>query len=228
MNPKTQFNKERRKEISEMSKDKELKRKSLEWMVLAHKWKYNYNFTWLGRPIIKYPNDIILMQELIWKIKPDLIVDVGIAHGGSIIFCASLLELIGKGEVIGIDIDIREHNKCEIEKHPMIKRIRMIEGSSISKEIISELKKIVKNIEKVMVFLDSNHTHNHVLKELELYSSFVTIGSYIVVSDTLVEYFPKGYFSDRPWDVGNNPLTAIREFLSKNDNFKIDHSIDKK
>ena len=217
------FKKERIEEIEKMAKDEDLKKKSLDWMIHADGYKYTYNFTWLGRPIIKYPNEIVLMQEMIWEVKPDLIIETGIAHGGSIIFSASMLELIGDdGEIIAIDIDIREHNRKEIENHRLFKRITMLEGSSVSDEIIDKLKEIAKKKKRIMVFLDSNHTHDHVLKELELYTEFVTVGSYIVLPDTFIEYFPKGYFSDRSWDVGNNPMTALREFLSKNNNFIID------
>ena len=184
--------------------------------------KYSYNFNWLGRPIIQYPQDIIAMQEILWEVKPDLVIETGIAHGGSLVFYASILELIGEGEVVGIDIDIREHNRRAIEAHHMFKRISMIEGSSVSEDTISKVKEIAKNKKRVMVFLDSNHTHDHVLKELELYSPLVTVGSYLVLPDTFIEYFPEGYFSDRPWDVGNNPLTALKEFLTKNDDFIVD------
>lgn len=229
MDPIEEFKQERSKAIEEMSQDEELKTKSLDWMIHADKYKYTYNYTWLGRPIIKYPNDIVVMQEIIWDVKPDLIIETGIAHGGSIIFSASMLELIGgDGQVVGLDIDIRKHNRKEIEEHPMYKRIIMLEGNSVSDEVISKIRKIAKNKKKVMVILDSNHTHKHVLKELELYAPFVTEGSYLILPDTFIEYFPKGYFSDRPWDVGNNPMTAIREFLSKNDNFIIDKEKDKK
>lgn len=223
MDPIEEFKQERRKAIQKMSQDEELKKKSLNWMLHADKYKYTYNYAWLGRPIIKYPNDIVLMQEIIWDIKPDLIIETGIAHGGSIIFSASMLELIGgDGHVVAVDIDIREHNRKEIEKHPMYKRITMLEGSSISEEIVNKIRGISKIKKRVMVFLDSNHTHKHVLKELELYAPLVTVGSYLVLPDTFIEYFPKGYYSNRPWDVGNNPMTALREFLSKNDDFVID------
>ena len=223
MDPIEEFKQERSKAIEEMSQDEELKTKSLDWMIHADKYKYTYNYTWLGRPIIKYPNDIVVMQEIIWDVKPDLIIETGIAHGGSIIFSASMLELIGgDGQVVGVDIDIRKYNRREIEKHPMYKRIIMLEGDSVSEEIVSKIREIAKNKKRVMVFLDSNHTHTHVLKELELYAPLATVGSYLVLPDTFIEYFPKGYYSNRPWDVGNNPLTALREFLSKNDNFVID------
>ena len=218
-----EFKRERLKSVQEMSKDEELKNESLAWMLHADRYKYTYNYTWLGRPIIKYPNDIVLMQEVIWDVKPDLIIETGIAHGGSIIFSASILELIGgDGQVVAVDIDIKAHNRKEIEKHPMYKRIMMLEGSSISEEIVNKVRGISKTKKRVMVFLDSNHTHKHVLRELELYAPLVTVGSYLVLPDTFIEYFPKGYYSNRPWDVGNNPMTALREFLSGNDDFVID------
>jgi len=223
MNPIEQFKLERALDIKKMSEDDELKELSIEWMIKADKYKYTYNFSWLGRPIIKFPNDIVIMQEIIWDVKPDLIIETGIAHGGSIIFSASMLELIGKdGLVVAVDIDIREHNKKEIENHPQSKRIKMFEGDSVSEEIVSKVREIARSRKQVMVCLDSLHTHKHVLKEMELYSPLVTVGSYMILPDTFIEYFPKGYYKDRPWDVGNNTMTAIREFLSKNDNFIID------
>ncbi|HVZ97593.1 MAG TPA: CmcI family methyltransferase, partial [Chitinophagaceae bacterium] len=168
------------------------------------------------------------MQELIWEIKPDLIIETGIAHGGSLIYYASLLELIGKGEVLGIDIDIRKHNRKKIEEHPMYKRIHMLEGSSISEETIEQVKQFTKNKRTVLVCLDSNHTHEHVSAELNLYSPFVTIGSYIVVFDTIVEDLPPHYLPGRFWGIGNNPKTAVHEFLKTHDHFVIDKSIDNK
>jgi cephalosporin hydroxylase len=223
MDPIRQFEQERVHDIKKMARDDELKKKSLDWMLHADKYKYTYNFKWLGRPIIKYPNDIVLLQEIIWEVKPDLIIETGIAHGGSLIFSASMLELLGGDrEVVGVDIDIRKHNRKEIESHPMFKRVTMIEGSSTSQDTIAKIREVTKRKTQVMVCLDSNHTHEHVLKELHLYSPFVTVGSYMVLPDTFIEYFPKGYFKNRPWDVGNNPMTAIREFLSKSDNFIID------
>lgn len=190
--------------------------------------QYSYNFSWMGRPIIQYPQDMIAMQEIIWELKPDLIIETGIAHGGSIIFYASMLELIGKGEVLGIDIDIRQHNKEEIEKHPMFKRIRMIEGSSLLRETVEEVKAIASKHEKIMVCLDSNHTHNHVLSELQLYSPFVSVGSYLVVFDTIVEFMPDGYLPNRPWKKGDNPWSATQAFLKDHPEFKVDYEIDNK
>ena len=210
-----------------MGQDKELKQKSIDWMLHADKYKYTYNYTWLGRPIIKYPNDIAITQEIVWDLKPDLIIETGIAHGGSLILSASLLELIGgEGKVLGIDIDIREHNRKEIEAHPMMKRIEMIEGSSVGEDVMSRVKEEASKAKTVMVFLDSLHSHDHVLKELELYAPLVTTGSYLVLPDTFIEYFPKGYYADnRPWDVGNNPMTALRAFMEKNDDFEIDREL---
>lgn len=196
----------------------------------SNKSQYSYNFRWMGRPIIQYPQDMIAMQEIIWEIKPDLIIETGIAHGGSLIYYASLLELIGHGEVLGIDIDIRAHNKAEIEKHPMFKRINMIQGSSIDVQIVEEVKKYTIGKEKVLVVLDSNHTHEHVLNELRMYAPFVSKDSYIVVFDTIVENLPDNYIPHlkRPWAVGDNPMTAVHEFLKENDNFQINKDIDNK
>lgn len=195
--------------------------------VASNREKYSYNFTWMGRPIIQYPQDMIAMQELIWRIQPDLIIETGIAHGGSLIYYASLLELIGKGEVLGIDIDIRAHNRAEIEAHPMFKRITMLQGSAIDETLVEEVRKLAAGKQTVLVCLDSNHTHDHVLRELELYSPFVTVGSYLVVFDTIVEDMPARMY-DRPWDKGNSPKTAVWEFLKQTNDFEIDHTIDNK
>jgi cephalosporin hydroxylase len=223
------FIEERKQRILQNGMNKTLKKAANEFNVESNKSQYSYNFSWMGRPIIQYPQDMIAMQEIIWEVKPDLIIETGIAHGGSLIYYASLLELIGEGEVLGIDIDIREHNRKEIESHPMYKRIKMLQGSSISNEIIDQVKNFAEGKKSVLVCLDSNHTHEHVLSELNLYSSFVTLGSYIVAFDTIVEDLPEGYFSQkRPWGVSNNPKTAVEEFLKGNSDFAIDYSIDQK
>ncbi|MBA3663142.1 MAG: cephalosporin hydroxylase family protein [Bacteroidetes bacterium] len=227
MNPIDQFKQERKERIDGFGKNKELKAASEQFNIVSNKEMYSYNFSWMGRPIIQYPQDMIAMQELIWEIKPDIIVETGIAHGGSLIYYASIMELIGKGEVLGIDIDIRDHNKKEIESHPMFKRIKMIQGSAIDPAIVEQVKKHVEGKKTVMVCLDSNHTHAHVLDELKMYADFTTVGSYCVVFDTIVEDLPKGSY-DRPWDVGNNPKTAVFEFLKTNDSFVIDKHIDNK
>ena len=223
-----QFNEECRDRIKAMGANKKLLCAANDFMRDSTKPKYSYNFSWMGRPIIQYPQDMVAMQELIWEIKPDIVVETGIAHGGSLIFYSSILELIGKGSVLGIDIDIRKHNREAIESHPMYKNISMIEGSSVSEDVLSQVRDAVAGKGTVLVVLDSNHTHEHVMKELELYSPFVTKGSYLVVFDTIVEDMPEGSFPDRPWDKGDNPKTAVWEFLKNDDNFDIDKNIQNK
>ena len=204
----------------------------------------SYNFSALGRPIIQYPQDMVAMQELIWQIKPDLIIETGIAHGGSLMLSASMLALLdmceaietgktinpkqSKRKVLGIDIDIRAHNREAIEAHPMSSRIEMIQGSSISPDVVEQVQQIAKGYERVLVCLDSNHTHDHVLAELEAYAPLTSVGSYCVVFDTIVEDMPADMFPDRPWGPGNNPKTAVWEYLEKHDGFKIDKDLHNK
>jgi len=205
---------------------------------------YSYNFFWLGRPIIQYPQDIVALQELIWQIKPDLIIETGIAHGGSLLMSASMLSLLDycdaieqetmldpkapRRRVVGLDIDIREHNRTAIESHPMANRIDMIEGSSIDPSIIAQVEDIARGYERVMVCLDSNHTHEHVLSELEAYAPLVSAGSYCVVFDTIVEDMPAEMSPDRPWGPGDNPKTAVWEYLKTHPEFEIDKQMDHK
>ena len=219
--------------IQRMAEDENLKNDTRSFFNQTCKYKYSYNFTWMGRPIIQFPQDIVAMQELIWQVQPDLLIETGIAHGGSIIFSASMLELIsscggGDGEVLAIDIDIRDHNRKAIEEHPMYKRINMIEGSSIDPDVISKVTKKAHGKEKILVFLDSNHTHEHVLAELEAYAPLTSVGSYCVVFDTVVEDMSDDFFEDRPWGKGNNPKTAVWEWLKKNKNFEIDKKYEDK
>ncbi len=202
--------------------------KSLDWLVESVKDRYSYNFTWLGRPIIQYPQDILAMQELIWRVRPDLIVETGVAHGSSLVFYASMLELIGgPGEVLGVDVEIRPHNRSAIESHSMAKRVRLVEGSSVSDAVVSEVCARAAG-RRTMVVLDSMHTHAHVARELEAYSPLVKQGSYVVVFDTVIEDLPAHSYPDRPWDKGNNPKTAVWEFLQSNDRFVIDREIESK
>jgi len=226
--PIAEFKEERINRIEKQGNDDGIKKSSSKLMLDSINTGYSYNFSWMGRPVIQYPQDIVAMQEIIWDVKPDLIIETGIAHGGSLIMYASFLELIGHGEVLGIDIDIREHNKKEIEKHPMSKRITMIQGSSIDRDIVSRVKEFAQGKSKVMVVLDSNHTHDHVKQELDLYFDFVTKDSYLVVFDTVVEDLPNDVYVDRPWGKGDNPKTAVWEFLKENNDFEIDKSIDNK
>ena len=229
MNEIEEFQKEKEENIRKQEADRDLQGLSNVWARETAPYKYTYNFSWLGRPIIQFPQDIIAMQEIIWNIKPQLIIETGIAHGGSLVFYASMLELLGNdGMVLGIDIDIRAHNRVEIENHPMFKRIKMLEGSSIDKDVISQVHEISRGKSPVLVVLDSMHTHAHVLEELHAYSPLVTKDSYLVVFDTLVEDMHLDFFPDRPWGKGNNPKTAVWEFLKSNDRFEIDEAIDGK
>lgn len=209
-----------------MSSDAILRDKSIDWMIHADKYKYTYNYSWMGRPIIKFPNDMVVQQEIIWDLRPDLIIETGIAHGGSLIFSASMMEMMDiDGEVVGVDIDIRQHNRVAIENHPVSKRITMYEGDSTSPEIVSAVASHLDGKKCVMVILDSLHTHDHVYKELNAYSPMVSVGSYCILPDTFIEFFPRGYYSSsRPWDVGNNPYTAMTQFLAENNLFEIDRA----
>jgi len=226
MNPIKLFEDECKIAVEKIGKDTSFHQKTKAWFQASAEHRYSYNFKWLGRPIIQYPQDIVAMQEIIWDTKPDLIIETGIAHGGSLIFSASMLELLGgEGRVLGIDIDIRSHNREEIERHPMFKRITMLEGSSTDESIIKKVAEFAKGKNSVMVILDSMHSHDHVLKELQLYSPLVTKGNYLVVLDTVVEFMPADFFPDRPWSPGDNPYTAVHQFIKENKRFVIDHPI---
>jgi len=228
--PIKSFFDERNADIVRMGADEELRKKSIEWMLCADKYKYTYNYTWMGRPIIKFPNDMVIQQELMWELKPDLVIETGIAHGGSIIFTASMMEMMGiDGEVVGIDIDIRTHNRIEIESHPMAKRITMYEGDSVAPNIVEQIRSHTEGKRCIMVVLDSLHSHDHVYKELLAYAPMTSLGSYCVLPDTFIEFFPKGYYSDdRPWDVGNNPYSAMNHYLAETDLFEIDRALTNK
>lgn len=211
--------------------NQDLQHAKLAFMSETIKAKYSYSFSWLGRPIIQYPQDIVAIQELIWQIKPNLIIETGIAHGGSLIMSASMLALldycdaveagqafdpkISRRKVLGIDIDIRAHNRSAIETHPLAHKIDMIQGSSIDIKVVDEVCRYAEKYERTLVCLDSNHTHEHVLAELEAYAPLVSIGSYCVVFDTIIEDMPSDFFPDRPWAKGNNPKTAVWEYLSR-------------
>ena len=229
MNPIEEFKEEVRRNIAGLEGDKDVQALSRIWIREIARHRYAYNFTWLGRPVIQFPQDMMAIQELIWSIKPDVVIETGVAHGGSILFSASMLELVGgEGYVIGIDIDIRKHNRTEIEAHPLSRRVRLIEGSSVDDAVVSQVREMVGEGKKVLVILDSNHTHEHVLRELELFSPFVREGSYLVVYDTLIEDMPVDLVGDRPWGPGNNPKTAVWEFLETNKRFKIDKDLEAK
>lgn len=224
----TRFTEERRREAAAMHGDSDLRRLARNWFDKSYQYRYSYNFTWLGRPIIQYPEDIVAVQELLWKVRPDLVVETGVAHGGSLVLSASILEMLGRGSVIGIDIDIRRHNRQAIEEHPLAKRIQLIEGSSTDEKIVAEVLKRSANLERIVVFLDSNHTHEHVIRELDLYSPLVRKGSYLVVFDTIVEEMPDSAFENRPWARGDNPMTAVKEFLGRNRRFVVDQEFEQR
>ena len=211
------------------------------WMRESVAHRYSYCFRWLGRPIIQYPQDMVAMQELIWHVRPDLIVETGIAHGGSLVLSASMLAMLDMCDaiseqrtldpsasarlVLGVDIDIRAHNRTAIEAHPMASRIRMIQGSSIADDVVAQVRQVAKGFKRVLVCLDSNHTHNHVLAELEAYAPLVTPGSYCVVFDTVIDEMPDGTYPNRPWGPTDNPKTAVRKFLKSHPEFEIDTAI---
>ena len=232
MNPTQQFQDDCRREVAEQGADTELARASRDWMDRANRRKYSYHFEWLGRPIIQYPQDIVAMQQLLWQVQPDLVVETGIAHGGSLVFTASMLELNAAcggppdAQVLGIDIDIRAHNRAAIEAHPMARRIGTIEGSSIAPDVVAQVRAAAAARRRVLVCLDSNHTHEHVLAELEAYAPLVDVGSYCVVFDTVIDDMPKSMFPDRPWGPGDNPKTALHAYLASHPEFEIDRSID--
>ena len=223
------FKLEVRENIARLGQDKALQGLSNVWIREITRHKYAYNFTWMGRPIIQFPQDMIAMQEIIWQVRPRVIVEAGIAHGGSLIYYASLLELLGgDGRVVGVDIDIRAHNRAEIDAHPMRKRIDLVQGSSIDPATADQVRALAEGRGPALVILDSNHTHAHVLEELRLYSPLVKKGSYLVVFDTIIEDMPEEFFADRPWGRGDNPKTAVWEFLRQNDRFEIDSDIEHK
>ncbi len=227
--PIAAFRQERTERIAAYPAANDWRKISQDWILQAFEHKHMYNFEIMGRPIIQTPMEIVAVQEMIWNVKPDLVIETGIAHGGSLILSAACLAMVDYAEafeqgtvldpkkpkrrVLGIDIDIREHNRLAIEAHAMAPRIDMILGSSVSQETFAKVKAHAEGAQKIMVFLDSNHTHDHVLAELELYAPLTSKGSYCVVFDTIVEDLPKDTFKDRPWNPGNNPKTAVRAYL---------------
>jgi len=244
MNPIEEFKAIVRRNIDGMAEDRELLGITYAWIRRSNLHGYTYNHSWQGRPIIQYPQDMVAMQELVWQIKPDLIIETGIAHGGSLIFSASLLAQLdmcdaiesattldakdSKRKALGIDIDIRPHNRAAIEAHPMASRIQMIQGSSIAPGIIEQVRQVANDYQRILICLDSNHTHEHVLAELDAYAPLTSVGSYCVVFDTLIEDMPADMFPDRPWGPGNNPKTAVWEYIKTHPEFEIDKSIQHK
>lgn len=242
--PVKEFQSRNQEFIEKSSQDKELQQLAQQWFLRANSYEYSYHFTVCGRPIIQYPQDMVAFAELVWLVKPDLIIETGIAHGGSLILSASQLALLdyvdavnngvvldpkAQGrKVIGIDIDIRAHNREAIEAHPLAHKIEMFQGSSIDRHVIGAVKKAAESYKKVLVCLDSNHTHEHVLAELEAYAPLVSSGSYCIVYDTVIEDMPASMFTNRPWKAGNSPKTAVWGYIQQHSEFEIDHSIEKK
>lgn len=239
------FEREKKENIARMGIDPACSKAAMDFLIMTAPFKYSYNLTWLGRPAIQLAEDMVAMQELIWNIRPDLIIETGVAHGGSLIFSASMLALLdmaeanergatainpkeSKRKVLGIDIDIRAHNRAAIEAHPMASRIQMIQGSSIAPDVIEQVRQVAQRYDRILVCLDSNHTHEHVLAELEAYALLTSVGSYCVVFDTIVEDLPADMFPDRLWGPGDNPKTAVWEYLKNHPEFEIDKSIQHK
>lgn len=244
MTEELKFYSERLARVEQFRNDSSLNLLANKWIFESMKQKYLYNFDWLGRPIIQYPQDMVAIQEIIWNVKPTLIIETGIAHGGSLILSASMLALLdycdaiesnmsinpsdSKRKVVGIDIEVRQHNRAAIVSHPLGSKIEIIEGSSTDSRVVNEVVEIAKTHSSILLLLDSNHTHKHVLGELNAYADLVSVGSYCVVFDTFVEDMPAGYFADRPWDKGNSPRTAVIEFLKDHAEFVVDESIQNK
>lgn len=240
MDPIAQFAQERKTQIAEYGNDAAFKEQSQNWLRDSMDKRYVYNFDWLGRPIIQYPQDMVAVQEIIWQTRPEVIVETGIAHGGSLILSASVLAMLDYADavetgsvvdpadpnrrVVGVDIDVRAHNRAAIESHPMASRITMVEGSSVEANSVQQVRDAVGDAKRIMVCLDSMHTHDHVMQELEFYGSMTSSGCYCLVFDSFVEDMPEGFFADRPWDVGNNPKTAVNAWLKDNPDFEIDET----
>jgi cephalosporin hydroxylase len=225
---RAQFERDKRAHAAGMALDSDLAGKALDVLIESDRHNWSYQWSWLGVPIIQMPPDVIAVQEVIWEAKPDVVIETGVARGGSLILYASILELIGKGRVVGIDIDIRPHNRDSIESHPMKRRIDLVEGSSIDGSTLAHVRKLIPNGASVMVILDSNHTHQHVLDELRLYGPLVTKGQFLIVADTVVEQIPPQAHRPRPWGPGDNPATAADAYLRECNRFERDAFVNAK
>lgn len=219
MDDREEFEQAKRSSAADMAGDLSLSQKALEVVVESDRHNWSYQWSWLGVPIIQMPPDMVAVQEVIWESRPQVIIETGIARGGSLILYASILEMLGEGRVIGVDIDIRSHNRESIESNPMARRIKMYEGSSVDRDLVDRIRHEIGDTERVMVVLDSDHTHEHVLAELHLYAPLVTEGQFLIVSDTLVEDLPAQDHRPRSWGPGDNPGTALDAFLQESDRF---------
>jgi cephalosporin hydroxylase len=225
---RSEFEAQKAEAALRMAADAELAENALALNSAADRYDWSYQWSWLGLPVIQMPSDIVVLQEIIWETRPQLVIETGIARGGSLILSASVLELVGEGEVLGIDVDIRAHNRDAISAHPLACRIRMVEGSSLEDEVVAEARRVASAAERVMVILDSDHTQDHVLAELRAYAPLVSVGQFLVVCDTFVEVLPRQEHRPRPWGPGNNPATALRVWLEESDGFEPDPVVNAK
>jgi cephalosporin hydroxylase len=225
---RAEFEAHKRQRASEMDADAAMRDQARDFLVAADRHDWAYQWTWLGLPVIQLPTDIVAMQEVIWNAAPDLIIETGVARGGSLILSASILQLLGSGHVLGIDIDIREHNRKAIESHPLADRITLLQGSSVDDSVVHDATRHAEGAERVMVVLDSNHTHEHVLAELRAYAPLVSVGQYLVVCDTVVEDLPPQDHRPRHWGPGDSPATALDQFLAEHAGFERDAAIHEK
>lgn len=225
-----EFEHERESYRSAMARDGAVQKAAQDLLRLANPHRYSYNFDWLGLPIIQYPADIVAIQELLWRVQPHVVVETGVARGGSLAMSASILELLGGDRfVVGVELDLREHNRRALEEHPLAHRFRLVDGSSIDAGTVEQVRSLVGARTPVLVLLDSNHTHEHVLAELDAYADLVALGSYVVVFDTVIDHLPREHFPDRPWHPGNSPMTAVAEFLRRPGcRFEVDEEFDSK
>ena len=231
MDDRDAFLADRRRNSVALGQDEAAFTASVEAVVRADRHSYAYLWTWLGVPIIQLPADVMATQEVVWDCKPDVVIETGVARGGSLIFMASLLTLIGKGKIVGVDIDIRAHNRRSIEEHALTNLVTLIEGPSTDPETIARVRETIPDGASVMVILDSDHSYDHVLDELRVYGPLVTPGQFLVVADTLLgrltpEQTPKARAD--VWEPGNEPLSALREYMRETDRFSIDEAINGK
>jgi cephalosporin hydroxylase len=225
-----QFEQERAARLQQFQSDSVLKGATLAWSELAFTRGYSYNFEWMGRPIIQYPADMIGLQEVIWHTQPDLIIETGVAHGGSLVMYAGMQQMMGieNAKVLGVEIDLRAHNRELIQSHPMAKHIQIVDGSSVAEETLTQVRAIASQHKRIMVTLDSLHTHKHVLSELRAYAPLVTLGNYLIVQDTHVEELPDSLWQNRPWKRGDNPMTAALKFVAEDSAFVNDAALEAK
>lgn len=226
---KEEFLELNKESANKMYSNTKLQNKAIDVLISADKYRWIHQSKWFGEPLLNLPQDMFAIQDIIWRTRPKYIIEVGVAWGGSLLFESCLLEILGGGKVIGIDIFIPEDLRQRLKSHNRIsERIELIEGASTDSITLSKVKKILEDSKEVLVILDSYHTHDHVLKELQEYSKFVGKGNYLVCGDTIVEKIPEQEHRPRPWGPGNNPATAVSEFLSQNDRFSVDWEIDKR